>query len=113
MAMMMFSVALHQIKSPTWSEKKNVKSRRMEGQTNEHERQLLGDSSSNDLGVDDEALEDVLEGAENDVGREESFREGHSSVSAAKRTASQDSKTCREGEGEERPDLSSRVRSNH
>lgn len=66
------------------------KSERVEGEgegegeeEDEHERKLLGDSSSDDLGVDDETLEDVLEGAEDDIGGEESLGEGDSSVGAA------------------------------
>jgi hypothetical protein len=45
-----------------------------------HERQLLVDSSSDDFRVDDEALKDVLEGGEDDVGGEEGLGEGHSTV---------------------------------
>ena len=58
------------------------KRRGEERNPNEHERKLLRDSSSDDLGVDDETLEDVLESAENDVGGEESLGEGDSSVGA-------------------------------
>jgi hypothetical protein len=45
-----------------------------------HERQLLGDPRGDDLGVYDEALADILEGAQDDIGGEERFGEGHPAV---------------------------------
>lgn len=40
-----------------------------------HEGELLGDTPSDDTGVDDETFGDVLESGKNDVGGEESFGE--------------------------------------
>ena len=48
-----------------------------------HEGQFLGETAGYDLGVDNHALGDILEGGENDVGSEESFWEGDTTVGTA------------------------------
>lgn len=48
-----------------------------------HERQLLANAARNDCRVDDEALGDILQRREDDVGGEESFRDGNAAVCAA------------------------------
>ena len=113
---MMFSVALNERKATKRSETRRRKEEREEGEENEHERKLLRDSSSDDLGVDDETLEDVLESAENDVGGEEGFGKGDSSVGAAnerRREGEVRFETRRGSDHGERTHESSRVRSNH
>ena len=45
-----------------------------------HEGQFLSKTTSDDLGVDDHALGDILEGGENNVGSEEGFWEGDTAV---------------------------------
>lgn len=46
-----------------------------------HERKLLGDSSTDHLRVNDQALHNVLKGGQDNVGREERLGDGDSSVS--------------------------------
>ena len=48
-----------------------------------HEGQFLSKTTSDDLGVDDHALGDILEGGENDVGGEEGLGEGDTAVGTA------------------------------
>ena len=45
-----------------------------------HEGQFLSETAGDDLGVDDHALGDILEGGENNVGSEEGFWEGDTAV---------------------------------
>lgn len=74
-----------------------------------HEGELLADATSDDRRVDDKTLGDVLESSEDDVGGEEGFGDGDTTVGAVK-GGSQDG---REREDEEKTYESSRVRSNH
>jgi hypothetical protein len=50
-----------------------------------HEWELLSNASGNDHGVDHQTFRNVLQRREDDVGSEESFWEGNTSVCAAKR----------------------------
>ena len=48
-----------------------------------HEGQFLSETTGDDLGVDNHALGDILEGGENDVGSEEGFWQGDTAVGTA------------------------------
>ena len=48
-----------------------------------HEGQFLSEAAGDDLGVDDHALGDILEGGENNVGSEEGLWEGDTAIGTA------------------------------